>query len=247
MNKLTIIPLMVFIILILSDIWIFSRKRIRTFRKISAIEKMHYVMESSVEDGSRIHFSIGRSEVTSPEIAVGLIGLNILKRISNITTNSDLPPIASTGTGSLMVLAQDNIKTIYSKTDRHDVSSNLLGRFSGPTPLSFAASSAMNLSEDKISTNLMVGSFGIEAGLLTHTSDNGKTLSVAGTENLLGQAVLYVTAHESLIGEEVFASNAYLESKDIHRASLFSQDVFRIFIITGMTIISILGLIQGLF
>lgn len=246
MNSWVIIFLLMFLILILIDIWIPKLTVKRELRNIPAFENMRSSMETSVEDGSRIHFAIGRSEVTSPEIAAGIIGLNLLKRVSYITSDSDLPPISSAGTGALMLLSQDTIRNIYQKIGQQEAYSNILGRFSGPTPFSFAAGSALTISEDNVSTNLMIGSFGVEAGLLTHAGEQNKVLTVAGTDDILGQAVIYASAHEPLIGEEVFASGAYFGGKDIHRASLFAQDIIRILIIITILAGSLYGLFRGL-
>ena len=238
--------LFLFLGLIFLNLWMIKRGSKLKLRDIPVFEQMRNSLENSVEDGTRIHISIGRSEVTSPEIAAGIIGLNLLKRISYITSDSDLPPIFSTGTGSLMLLSQDTIQTIYNNIGRSEAYSSVLGRFTGPTPFSFAAGAALEINETEVSTNLLIGSFGIEAGLLTHAGERSRTLTVAGTDNILGQAVIYATAHEPLIGEEVFATNAYLSGEKIHRASLFTQDIIRILIILGISAASIYSLIKGL-
>jgi len=246
MNPWVIVFILLFLILILINIWFPRQKDKRILRPIPAFEHMRNSMETSAEDGSRIHFAVGRSEVTSPEIAAGIIGLNLLKRVSYITSDSDFAPISSAGTGAMMMLSQDTIRTIYEGIGHQDEDSYLMGRFTGPTPFSYAAGAALTVSEEEISTNLMMGSFGVETALLTHSGENSKTLTVAGTDDILGQAVIYASAHEPLIGEEVFASGAYFDGKDIHRASLFAQDFIRILIIISITILSIYGLLQGL-
>ena len=107
MNIWMLIFLFFISLLILANLWIVNRKDKRALREIPALDHMRSSMENSVEDGTCIHIAVGRSEVTSPEIAVGLIGLNLLKRISYITADSDRPPIASAGTGSMMLLSQE--------------------------------------------------------------------------------------------------------------------------------------------
>jgi hypothetical protein len=246
MNFWVIVFLLAFIFLMFANFWYMKRDDKRGLRTIPAFDNMHSSMEASVEDGSRIHFAIGRSEVTSPEIAAGIIGLNLLKRVGYITSDSDLTPVSSAGTGALMILSQDTIRTIYRELGRKGDAASQMGLFTGPTPFSYAAGSALNVSEAEVSTNLMIGSFGIEAGLLTHAGDNSKTLTIAGSDDILGQAVIYATTYEPLIGEEVFASGAYFGMKDIHRASLFTQDIMRILIIIGISAISIYSLIRGL-
>lgn len=237
--------LLLFLIMILINLWFIKQGDERELREIPAINKIQSSLENSIEDGSRIHFAIGRSEVTSPEIISGIIALNLLKHVTYISANSDLPPISSAGTGSLMLLSQDTIQKIYKNIGLQSSYSHNLGRFVGPTPFTFASGAAINIAEKNISTNLMLGNFGIEVGLLTHNGEQSETITIAGTDNILGQATIYATAHEHLIGEEVFAANAYIRGKDIHRASLFAQDNIRILIILGISAASIYGLIKG--
>ncbi len=149
MNQWALVFLLFFFVLVIFDLWYSKQNKKRELRRIQTFENLSSALEASVEDGSRIHFSIGRSEVTSPEIAAGLIGLHLLKRVSHITSDSDLPPISSAGTGSLMVLSQDTIRTIYNNIGQQEENSNHVGRFTGATPFSYAAASALEITDQK--------------------------------------------------------------------------------------------------
>ena len=67
------------------------------------------------------------------------------------------------------------------------------------------------------------------------------------TDNIPGQAILYATAHEPLIGEELYAGGAYIDAGPMHVSSLQAQDVVRwvlVFFIIGGAIV---GLMSSLF
>ena len=100
--------------------------------------------------------------------------------------------------------------------------------------------------DDAISANLMIGSFGNEAALITSAGERSQTKTLAGTDNLPGQAILYATAHDPLIGEELYAGGAYMDANPMHEASLHAQDIFRWAIIGLVIILSLAGLLQGL-
>ena len=59
--------------------------------------------------------------------------------------------------------------------------------------------------DEAISANLLIGSFGNEVALITSAGERSQTRTLAGTDNLPGQAILYATAHDPLIGEEMYA------------------------------------------
>jgi hypothetical protein len=85
-----------------------------------------------------------------------------------------------------------------------------------------------------------MGSFGPEIGLLADTSERMQAHTIAGTDNLLAQAVLYATSRSPLIGEEFFAAGAYTQGTLIHNASLKTQDILRLILVICIVIGSIL-------
>ena len=66
---------------------------------------------------------------------------------------------------------------------------------------------------------------------------------MVGTDDVSGQAVLYATAQEALIGEETFAGGAYLGAGPMHIASLRVQDIFRWVLILAMLVGALLKLV----
>ena len=61
-------------------------------------------------------------------------------------------------------------------------------------------------------------------------------LTLGGTDNLTGQAVLFAAAQEPLIGEETYAGGAYLGAGPMHIASLYAQDILR-WVLIGLIVI----------
>jgi hypothetical protein len=115
-----------------------------------------------------------------------------------------------------------------------------LGRVAGLTPFSYAAATIHVIRSEDVSTNLLVGTFGSEVALITSAGSGKRVLTLAGTDNLPAQAILYATADEQLIGEELYAGGAYVGAGPMHIASLHAQDVIRLLLIV-IIIISTLG------
>ena len=72
-----------------------------------------------------------------------------------------------------------------------------------------------------------MGNFGVEAALLTDAAERSQVFNLAGSDNLEAQAVLYVTAQQPVVGEELFAAGAYFDLGSMHHASLTVQDILR--------------------
>jgi hypothetical protein len=93
----------------------------------------------------------------------------------------------------------------------------------------------MHISKNEnVSANIMIGHFGPEAGLLTEASDRENVVSIGASDELSGQAVLFANTNEALIGEELFATGAYLGSGPSHTASLIVQDILRWIVILAL-------------
>ncbi|MEN4042217.1 MAG: hypothetical protein ROW52_08350 [Anaerolineaceae bacterium] len=219
----------------------------RSLRSLTALRETLRAIGLSVEDGKRIHVSIGKASIISPNNASGLVGLNTAERIAQFSMVSDRPPVISSGDGSLAVLSQDTLRSAYRAANVLDLYNPNQGRLTGPTPFSYVAGTMPLMRAEGVSTNLLIGSFGPEAGLLLDSASQGKTFTLAGSEALDAQAVIYALADECLIGEEFFAAPAYLQGTPMQVSSLHVQDVLR-WVLAGVLLVgAILKLISELF
>jgi hypothetical protein len=198
-----------------------------SLREIPAFKKLQQAIELSVESGSRLHISIGRGNLTSTESAAAFVGLNTLEHLSRTASNADNPPVATTGNAVLAMLARDTLngwQRDYSVSNPYDPTSAQLVGF---TPFSYAAGTMSIIHDEKATAHILLGHFGNEVALITDAGEQSGGLTLAGTDNLPAQAILYATIQEPLIGEEFFAGGAYLGSGKMHTASLITQDAFR--------------------
>lgn len=218
-----------------------QRKKSPTFRDIPAFTHLRRAVGRVVEDGSRLHLSLGHGALTTPQSASALAGLALLRRLADLTSAGDQPPIASAGDAPLAILAQDTLRAAATSAKPIPFDPTA-GRLTGLTPFSYAAGTIPIIRDEKVSANVIMGNFGVEAGLLTDAADRENSFMLAGSDNLTAQAVLYASAQEPLIGEEVYAGGAYVEPGGLHTASLSVQDVLRWVIIAAILVGSVLAL-----
>jgi hypothetical protein len=210
----------------------------KDFREISGFSRFIDNIGQAVETGKRVHLSLGWGSIIGPRGPIAFAGLSVFEKVIQFTLFSDRPPIATTGEGSLAILAQDTLRRITNlRGGDYDPEG---GRVAGLTPWSYAAGTLLVLQEEAVETNALVGSFGSEIGLITETADRTRGFNLVGTDNLAGQAVLFAAAQEPLIGEEAYAGGAYLDMGKMHVASLKVQDLFRWLLIAIILIGTIL-------
>jgi len=209
-----------------------------SFRNIPAFSRIRRAASLVVEDGTRLHVSLGNGSILTPAGVSALAGLFLLRRLGEITSLSDRPPVATTGSGLLNLLAQDTLRTAHDSVAIDQTFDMNNARLTGFTPLSYAAGVMPSIRDEGISSNILIGNFGPEVGLLVEASDRQNARVVAASDSLTAQAVLYATTTETLLGEELFASGAYLQAGPSHAASLLIQDILRWLIILAMIVAS---------
>lgn len=211
-----------------------SRKELR---EIQAYKRLQRAVGLSVEEGTRVHVSLGRGGLLGLPGASALIGLTTLERTAHAASMSDRPPIATSGDGLLTILSQDTLRGAYKDLGvEHEYNPND-GRLSGLTSLGYAAGALSTIHDEYVTTNVMLGHFGAEVALLAEAGERSESLTLGSSENLSAQSVLYATTGETLLGEDLFAAGAYLGANEMHVASLKVQDILR----WGLIAVIILG------
>ncbi len=223
-----------------------ERKRPMTLRVIPAFSKLRHAIGLAVEAGKRLHFSLGRGTVMGLPAGSAFAGFGLLDRIARTASVSDRPPIATSGDGSLTILSQDTIHRALraiGEEGRYDPSS---GQLSGLTPFAYAAGNLPVIYDEQIAASILSGHYGSEVALITDAIERNEGMVLAGSDNIPAQAVLYATAEEPLIGEELYVAGAYLKAGTTHIASVRAQDVLRwglVGIILVGAILKFLGLV----
>ena len=246
MNSINLVGLIfvgIFVGLMITSAVLLRQREGMILREISAFARLQRAIGLAVEAGSRLHISLGRGHLLSTQSGIGYVGLSILNRIARSTSISDRPPIATSGEGTLGILSQDTqreaAKTLGVEFDP------VRGRITGLSPYSYSAGTLSLIEEEDVGANMLIGSFGSEVGLITEAAERSESMTLGGTDNLSGQAVLFASAQEPLIGEETYAGGAYLGVGPMHVASLYAQDILR-WILIGLIVIGAILKLLGL-
>jgi len=238
--------LVVFAALLLLVLSLIKRKSPPTWRVIPQLTKLSRAVDLSVEDGTRLFISLGRTSLLTPRAAAPLAGLGLLRHIAERTSLSDNPPVVVGGEASLALLAQDTLQAGYQSMGADDLYQPMSGRLSGMTPFSAAAGAMPIIRDENISASMLVGDFGVEAALLADAAERQNAFLLGASTDLSSQAALFASAQEPLIGEELFAANAYLDPGDSRSAALTVQDFLRwviILVLLAGAVSKLIGLI----
>ncbi len=238
--------LVIFSIILLIGLSLLKDRVKASFREIPAFAKFNKALGTAIEDGSRIHFSLGSPNIISTRTAASFISLSVLRHSAELSAASDKAPLATSGDATLTILAQDNLQTAHRLAGAELQYKPTSGRLAGLTPLSYAAGTLPAIYDEGVSANVLAGGFGVEVGLLSDAAERKHSFTLAATDSLPAQAVLYASAQEPLIGEELYAAGAYLDAGRAHLVSLYAQDILRWLIVVALLGGAAMKLLAGL-
>lgn len=231
MIELGIFGASAFLLLIIT-LW--KRRSPTTVRELPALMRLYRAIGLSVEDGTRLHVSLGHGKLLNARGGSAFAGLAALRLIAERTSVSDQPAVASTGDPTLGLLTQDTLQAGYQAAGVEELYVPSSGRITGFGPFGFAAGAMPITSNENISANILLGHFGAEVGLLTEASERENVTLIGASDDLAGQSILFASSQETLIGEELFAAGAYIGAGPSHMASLTVQDILRWVIVLAL-------------
>ena len=228
--------LLVLAAILLLGLTLWRRRSPASFRLIGAYERLNRSVGLAVENGTRLHISLGRGNLFTARGGSALAGLAMLRRLAERTSVSDRPPVVTSGDASLAILSQDTLQSGSRAAGAEEQYRFSAGRLTGLTPFSYAAGAIPTIHDESVSANIILGDLGTESALLTEASDRANTNLIAASDNLSAQSIFYASAQDPLIGEELFAAGAYVGAGAAHDASLNVQDILRWLIILALII-----------
>lgn len=235
-SLLGLIFLFLFLGVMLYFTWSLRHGPLKYGRKITAIGRLRRTIGLSVETGRRLHISLGRGSLFDLQAGAALVGLRVLQRIATSTLVSDRPPLSTAGESQLGILAQDTLQHTFRQANQTQLYDPGQARITGLTPFSYAAGTMPLFKDEKLAALILAGHFGSEVGLLIEAAERNNCLTVGGSDDLAAQAILFASAQEPLIGEELYATAAYLGTGPSHTASIRTQDLMR-WIISGVLVL----------
>jgi hypothetical protein len=223
-----------FAAVLLLGLTLWHRRSPATLRPIEAYERLNRAVGLAVENGTRLHISLGRGNFFTTRAGSALAGLAMLRRLAERTSASDRPPVVTSGDASLAILSQDTLHSGYRAAGAEEQYRFSTGRLTGLTPFSYAAGTMSVEHDENVSANVVIGDLGAESGLIAEASDRQNSSLIAASDDLSAQAIFYASAQEPLIAEELFAAGAYIGAGAVHEASLQVQDILRWLIIVAI-------------
>jgi hypothetical protein len=236
MTELVMIQAVVFLLLFLALLLIFIT-RVRAgyrpgLRYIPAFEVIKGFTGRAIEAGRSLHLGLGIGSVANQTTADTLAGLSVLNYLADQGAVTGVPPTVSMADPTVMLMAQNVLRAAYNNDPQGAEMAYRHVRWIAPQPVAYAAGVMALLNIDDVEANVMVGNFGDEYLLMGEVAARQRMAHVGGTSNPDTLPFIYVSAQETLLGEEIYAAGAYLQRRPSQIGSLLTQDTMRWLITT---------------
>ena len=200
-----------------------SEKLYRRLRPLSVFRRVETGLALAMEEGRRLHYTLGRGDVLRSGGGASWAGLSVMGPLVRAALRGDAPPLVSVGDPGVLTLAHPSLRRACVQARAPQAYSPDGLRLAGMEPASYGGGAALAAQRGRQAMTLVIGHVGLEAALLADTAPR----LVGGTDHPVGQAVLLATGDDALIGEEVYAAGAYMRTHPMHAAGLWVQDAFR--------------------
>jgi len=208
-------------------------------RPLSTFRRVETGLALAMEEGRRLHYTLGRGHVLRPDGGASWTGLSVLEPLVRSALRGDAPPRVSAGDPAVHALAHASLRRscVRARAPRAYSPDGLV--LAGLEPASYGAGAALEAQQGRQALSLLVGQAGWEVALLADAAPR----LVGGSSDPNGQAVMLATADDALLGEEVYAAGAYIRAHPLHAAGLWMQDGVRGLLILVMLVAGLLAVL----
>jgi hypothetical protein len=199
-------------------------------RRIRAFDAARQGLARSAETGRAVHTSPGAGAVQAggATTASTLAGMAIVESMARVSAITGAPVQATTNDAVAFALTENAIRRGYRRAGWPMETESGGARFlTHNDPLAYVAGAAEVVTQQQTSQAVIAGQFGPEVLFLMEAQRRSGAQQVAGASDPEAVALMFLMADHTLIGEEIFASGAYLERRKTHVASLLAQDGLR--------------------
>lgn len=235
-NRQTIITLLVLLILTGLVWWHHdqaSRGRIKTRRPLRALDVMRSALARGSETGRAIHISPGAGTIgnraTTAETIVGLLAV---ERVATEAARNGAPILVSSGDAVSHLALRGSLRQVYQRAgQQQDYNPNSIQLLAHQDPTAYVAGVTTLYGRQRLEASQLLGTFGLEFLLCGEDGAQRGFPQIAGATSTAALPIMILSTPHTLIGEEIFAAEAYLSDNPASDARLRTQDALRTMVI----------------
>jgi hypothetical protein len=235
-----------FLVILLLTLLLSRRRRPPMLRPIPAFDALPGQVGRAAESGQMLHLSLGTGGIGGSDTVTSLAGLSALAHLAEHGVAADTPPLVTISDPTLLPLAHNVLHQAYARRGRGEDFRWTQVRLVSPSPMAYALGTVDILRHESVLANIMLGAFGPEAGLIACADVEANLAQISGSDDPQALAILYANTDRVIVGEELYATDAYLGRAPAKLASLVAEDIVRIILILFVIIFAFFRVLGAL-
>lgn len=207
-----------------------SQGRVRiVLRPLTGFERLEGQVGQAIESGRRLHISLGRATLVGAAATTSIAVTKFLTYLSKDSCANNTPPLVTVGDGTLLPLAEHQIREAYEAAGRSYQYRPETAQFVAQDRDAFAYAGGVSseLQQNPVLSNVLAGHFGPELALMAESANRQQVQQVIASDDPSALAIGMAATDHLIVGEEMFAAGAYLEKHPGQLAALQVQDIAR--------------------
>ena len=217
--------------------WLFTEQARRGkklfIRRIPGIDAIEEGIGRSTEMGKPVLYVPGIEDLQDIQTIASML---ILGQVAKKTAEYQADLIVSCCVPIVREVADEVVKGGYYQAGYPDAYNPANVRFIAADQFAFTAGTNGIILREKPATNLYLGRFFAEALLLAETGYVNKSIQIGGTAEPTQLPFFVAACDYTLIGEERFATSAYLSGDPRLVSSLKASDYVKLFIVVALVL-----------
>lgn len=241
-----------FVLVVVALTWLHHARvsggRLPVRRPLPALDTLRAALGRGAETGQAVHVSPGASALGAADgsratAAELLAGLLVAERVAGEAALNGAPILLSSGDVVAHLALRGSVRQAYQVAGQaQDYDPARVQLLAHRDDLAYAVGVTTLHARQPLEASATIGGFGQEYLLIGEDGAQRGLPQVAGTTGSVALPLMMLTTPATLIGEEIFAAEAYLGPPGPAAARLLTQDVLR----TAAIVLLLGGFVYGL-
>jgi hypothetical protein len=202
-------------------------------RPLPTLDVARLALGRGAETGRAIHVAPGSGGIGTriggrDTSAQTLAGLLVAERVAGEAALNGAPILLTSGDAIAHLSMRGTVRQAYQTAGQaQDYKAAVVQQLAHDDALAYAAGANLMYGRQALEASMVVGNVGDEYLLIGEDGAQRGLAQVAGSANSTGLPLMALTTPATLLGEEIFAAEAYLSRAAQPQARLLTQDLLR--------------------
>ncbi len=222
--------------------------RLQYRRELPGLNVIRTALGRSAETGRPVHLSPGSGTLGNrATTAATIAGLLAAERVAQQAARNGALLQVSSGDAVAHLALRGIVRQVYQQAGQtQDFDSGSVQLLAHQDATAYAAGVMTLYARQQLEASQLIGDFGQEFLLIGEEGAQRNLPQIGGAVSNAALPVMMLSTSSTLIGEEVFAADAYLSDDAAAQARLRTQDVLRALVISLLVIGFLYSLLAGL-